>query len=424
MSEIGRLQSKTARLGGYRVLLAAALLFHLSLLVSWRVGFWNGYTFDSTATAGRRGWDFYALYQAGHNVLTDISIYQSDNDKIDVVVPLYTPYRYLPLPAVTLGVLSNLVSPLWAFRLWVAAVEVVLLACAYLSWRLGGGGRRGVLLAALWLCFTPFYLELYLGQFTLVQAALIFGMMLLSARPAMGARFHAIWAASLLWKQNTGLFLPLYLRLKQWRALFLVGAAVVALSAPYFLFYPDALPAFLGNFSSGQPAPNLGNLGVRQFLYSVTSALAPAMSPQAHTLLQNGWVALVVVVGLWLTWRDRRPDIVLHLCFWTTTYFLVYHQVWEHHYLLLLPVFVLLYHRTGSWVVLLLYALVAIWTPYRLIDPQGIAAIHGPMRWIPLEPRIVDVLYHASKAVPALALWGYCLSLIRRTHLLPAEHMP
>ena len=62
-----------------RVLLALAVAFHLSMLLSWRLGLWNRFTFDSTATHGRRGWDFYALYQAGRNVLTGVTAVRPGN---------------------------------------------------------------------------------------------------------------------------------------------------------------------------------------------------------------------------------------------------------------------------------------------------------------------------------------------------------
>jgi len=398
-------------------LLAVAVVFHLSLLASWRLGFWNRFTFDATSTRGDRGWDLFALYQAGRNVLDGLSAYESDNEKIHIVVPRHTPFRYLPVSAYTVGVALNAVDPLWAFRLWVAFLEATLLTCACLSSRLGRWASERALFAGMWLVFTPYYLELYLGQFSLVQAAFILLMMLAWESGQRGWWVDAPWTASLLWKQNTGLFLPLMVRLRRWRGLAVAAAAVVVTSAPYFARHPEALRAFLANFRSGPPSAQLGNLGVRQLLYSVTSALWPTWTPETHSMVQMTWVALVVAVTLWLTLRPVSPDVPMLLCLWTATYFLVYHHVWEHHYVLLLPVYVLLYRRTGSAWVLALYALVAVWTPYRLVDPEGLAAYHMPMRWEPLESAWLDVTYHASKALPTLALWVYLSELIRRrTH--------
>ena len=400
-----------------------ALLFHLSLLLSWRLGTYHRLTFDSTATHGRRGWDFYALYQAGHNVRMGISAYESDNEVIDVVVPHYTPYRYLPLPAYTLGVLLNTLSPLWAYRIWLLTVEFVLLSCACLSSRLGRSPVERALLASLWLVFTPYYLELYLGQFSLVQAAWVLGILLLSPRGGGRSSGHRterigvplLWMASLLWKQNTALFVPLYLRLRRWRTLALAAFVVAATSLPYFWLYPSSWPAFAANWGAGPPGHQLGNLGVRQWLYSLASALGPGLPPEAHLWLGRAWVVLVLAVALWATWRSPFPDERLYLCLWMTTFFLVYHDVWEHHYVMLLPVYAVTIAKGESRWLWLLYALTACWTPYRLLDPQGLSAYHMPMRWTPLQPRILDVVYHASKALPTVALWGHLVHRALRT---------
>jgi hypothetical protein len=397
-----------------RTLLLLAFLFHLSLLVSWRAGFWNRFTFDSTATQGWRGWDFYAVYQAGHNVLIGVSVYESDNEAIDVVVPRYTPYRYLPFVAYTLGVLSNAVPPLWAFRLWVAFIVLVWWACAWLSYRMGRDAWERAILASMWLLFSPFYLEIYLGQFSVIQGALVLLMLLALSGRQPGWLLDASWAASLVWKQNTALLAPVLLRGRRWRPLLVGAAAVLITSAPYFLRYPGSIWQFAGNLVSGAPSPQLGNLGVRQLLYSITSAVWPSLSIEGHASIQSAWVIAVVVAGLAITFTGSRRDPVLATCLWFSTYFVVYHHVWEHHYVMLLPVFVMLYHRCRSPWVLLAYVLVALWTPYALIDPAGIAAYHGPMRWTPLDPPVLDILYHASKAAPALGLWIGQASMLAR----------
>lgn len=393
-------------------LLVGAVLLHLSFLVSWRSGLWNRFTFDSVSTGGWRGWDFFALYQAGRNVLDGVSAYESDNERIQVVVPRYTPFRYLPVSAYTVGVALNALSPLWALRLWVAVEEALLLGCAALSWRRARDATEAVVTAAMWLAYTPYYLEIYLGQFSVVQAALVYLALIAWDEGRRGAWADAPWIASVLWKQNTALLAPLFVRLGRWRALLGAGAAVAITSAPYFALYPEALGAFLGNLRSGPPGPMLGNLGVRQWLYSAASALAPGLSAGAHEALQAAWVALVALAALWLTLGRRRPaDPLLVGGLWMTTYFLVYHHVWEHHYVMALPVLVALYRRTRSGLVVGVWAFLAIWTPYILIDPAGLALYHAPMRWTPLDPPLLDVAYHACKALPILVLWA---DLVRR----------
>ena len=430
-----------------RALLGAAILFHLLMLVSWRTGTLNALFFDAVVTHGVRGWDFYALYQAGHNVLTGHSAYESAADRIDVVIPggTYTPFRYLPVSAYTAGVLFNLVSPRWAYRLWVAFTELVLLACLTLTWRMVRDNDRRVRLTAMWLCYTPYYLELYMGQFSFVQGALVFGMLALALRGAADWRFDGAWIGSVLWKQNTALFAPLLVRLKRWRALFLAALLVAITSLPYFSLYPGSLDAFLRNFRGEPPWFQLGNLGFRQLVFDAMWSMGDVLGvelPQAAYLgAQWAVVALFLALPLALLVFDRRLDVTLHLSLWMAAYFLIYHHVWEHHYVMLLPVLVTLMMRSESGVMMrsesgvmmrsesgvmtrrqsgllwAIYVLLALPTPFYLIDPQGQVAVLDAMRWTPIRPLWQDLLYHASKAIPALALYGWLAWQIARSSL-------
>ena len=397
-----------------KILLVAAVLFHVSLLIPWSQRLWNRFTFDSTVTRGSRGWDFYALYQAGRNVIDGISVYESDDEKVAVVVPRRTPFRYLPLSARTLGVWLNSLPPLWAFRLWTVIVELVLLGCAGLSWRIADCREQGAVLVSMWLLFSPYYLELYLGQFSVIQAALIYALVHGAARGELGWRRDIAWIASLLWKQNTAVFAPVYIRLRRWRALLVAAAVILASTVPYFVRHPGAFAAFSDNFVSGPPSHQLGNLGVRQFIYSLTSAMVPALSQTQHALLQGVWVGIAICASLLVTVRSE-PRPMLLLCLWTATYFIAYHDVWEHHYVMLLPIYVSLYRLSGTRTILWLYALTALWSPYLLLDPSGAAALYPSMRWTPFEPPILDVIYHGTKALPALGLWGHVAKRLLRS---------
>jgi hypothetical protein len=124
---------------------------------------------------------------------------------------------------------------------------------------------------------------------------------------------------------------------------------------------------------------------------------------------------LFLGVALALTVLDRRPDVLTHLCLWMTAYFLVYHHVWEHHYVMILPVLVALSIRKESIWLWVVYALLALPTPYRAIDPAGRAAVLDAMRWTPIRPLWQDLVYHASKAVPVLVLYGVLAWRIARS---------
>ena len=395
-----------------RVLLVLAAILHLFGLVSWRTGTLNPLFFDAVVTHGRRGWDFYALYQAGHNVLTGHSVYESDGAKIEMVIPdgTYTPFRYLPLSAYTLGLLLNAVSPLWAYRLWVATIEILLMGCVALTWRTVADPDRRARATAMWLLFTPFYLELYMGQFSFVQGALLFVMLVSAERTDPGLPFDLAWVGSVLWKQNTALLAPLMVRLKRWRALGVLTLALLVTALPYFALVPGSLRAFAGNFTSEPPWFQFGNLGLRQFVFdlmwSVGDVLGIEISTAVYSGAQVGIALLFAGLALALTLLDRHPDPVLHISLWMSAFFLVYHHVWEHHYVMLLPILVILYVQNRIRWVWVIYLLIALPTPFFPIDPQGQVAVLDAMRWTPIRPLWQDLAYHASKALPALALYG------------------
>ncbi|MDY7040257.1 MAG: glycosyltransferase 87 family protein [Chloroflexota bacterium] len=399
-----------------RILLVGAVAFHLSMLFSWRMGFLNPLFFDSTITHGARGWDFFALYQAGHNFLQGDSVYQSDGDKIDVVVPRYTPFRYLPVSAYTVGVALNILSPLNAFRLWVAFTEALLLFCVYLTWKLVPDRDLFARLAAMLLCFTPFYLELYMGQFSMVQAALLFTMMYFYLRHGKAtATFDAPWIVSVLWKQNTGLFAPLMLRLRRFRALAWLAILIALTAIPYFALFPSGIAAFLGNFRAAANTYQMGNLGWLQLIFEVLAVLAPGWSPERVVLVQRASILIFVGLSLALTFLDRDPDVITHLSLWMTTYFLIFHQIWEHHYVMLLPVLVILYACTRSRLILILYALIAFFTPFFFLGWAEPVATSLMLPWTPVRPAWAGLLYHASKPLPTVILYGYLVwQVVRR----------
>jgi hypothetical protein len=124
-----------------------------------------------------------------------------------------------------------------------------------------------------------------------------------------------------------------------------------------------------------------------------------------YAAAQAAVVVAFLVLPLAFTVLDPRPDAVLHLSLWMSAYFLIYHHVWEHHYVMILPVLVILAMRDRPPWTWAIYVLLALPTPFYLIDPQGQVAVLDAMRWTPIRPLWQDLAYHASKAVPVLALY-------------------
>jgi hypothetical protein len=431
-----------------RLLLALAALIHVAMLVGWR---WQmplvPYFFDSTVLSGGRGLDFYSIYQAGYNARSGVDIYEGDPAKIQVVVPYFTPYRYLPIVAYTVGLLLSLFSSLTAYKLWVVIIELTLLLCVLITYRRARDPDLFARLACMWLCFTPFYLELFMGQFSLVQGALIFGMLLtaekkqatkdegqktddgrrtteeekkeeVSANSALSAvNLEGLWITSVLWKINTIIFIPVFVRLRRFRAIVIAIIIVAATTIPYFLIFPAHWHDFIANnFGNGVTSHELGNLGLRQFIFECLAALNA--SPTLQRFAQPALISIIIGLALALTFYLPPPTFHLPsssfiphpsslLSLWLLAFFLISPQIWEHHYVMLLPVLVNLYRQKPNWVVGLIWLALALPTPFGFIGLQPVIAANHDLRAFPLEPVWQPLLQHASKALPTLVLFIY-----------------
>jgi hypothetical protein len=434
-----------------RLLLALAALIHVGMLIGWR---WQmplvPYFFDSTVLSGGRGLDFYSIYQAGYNARNGVDVYEGDPAKVQVVVPYFTPYRYLPIVAYTVGLLLSLFSSLTAYKIWVVVIELTLLFCVFLTYRRARDPDLFARLACMWLCFTPFYLELFMGQFSLVQGALIFGMLLnaekkkerkreaegsrkkeeVSANSALSAvNLESLWITSVLWKINTIIFIPVFMRLRRFRVILLTIIIVAATTLPYFLIFPTHWRDFLmNNFGNGVTGHELGNLGFRQFIFECLAALNA--SPALQRFIQPALISIIIGLALALTFyastskpsllnsdfwlltsdsptSDFGPQTSDLLSLWLLVFFLLSPQIWEHHYVMLLPVLVNLYRQKPNWFVSLIWLALALPTPFGFIGLQPVIAANHDLRAFPLEPVWQPLLQHASKALPTLLLFIY-----------------
>jgi hypothetical protein len=414
------------------LILAAAVLLHIGMLIGWRFQApLVPYFFDATVLSGGRGLDFYSIYQAGYSARHGQDIYEGDPARVTIVVPYFTPYRYLPPVAYTVGAALSLLQPLTAYKVWVVVVELTLLLCASASFYFTRADpNRAGRLAAMWLVFTPYYLELFMGQFSLIQAALIFGMLLLASElpqtrssnnePAQGGfanlvaatsvaghagLFDLLWIASLLWKINTVVFVPVLARLQRWRALAAGGLLAAALTLPYFAIFPAHWRDFVvNNFGSTVAGHELGNLGFRQLVFEILSVLGAGAGLQR--MAQLAIVAVVVLTALALTFRPEPPLAPL-ISLWLVAFFLISPQVWEHHYVMLLPALVVAYRQRPSWLVAGLWLLLALPTPFGFTALQPAIAANHDLRGFLLPPAWQFLWQHASKAVPAALLFAY-----------------
>ena len=380
--------------------LVAGLLIHAFFLAALGTDLLRPLFNDASHT--RRGFDFGVFYLAGQALVEGRDIYS---------VSGAFGFRYLPVFALIASFFAHF-QPLTAYLLHLCCTELFLAANLYLTWQWVEEPRRGLALF-MWLAYSPYFLELYMGQVSFWAASLLFWLIVgLHSDRRWAAGF--CWAGALLVKPNALILSPALLRLRAWRVLVLGLLAGLLTALPYFLLNPNSLATFFAANIHGSPVQgtltHAGNLGLQGGLVSVVAQLAGRPLAELTTLADlpfagraaiYGSQAAILAAALVATWRSR--DALPLLALWMCTFFLVYKDVWEHHYVFLQPVLVGLYAHSRLPKLLWIFAFIALPTPFVLFDIEP--GVYGPIdperTWEPA----VSIAYRSTKLIPLGCLW-------------------
>ena len=359
-----------------------------------------------------QGSDFFAFYQAGRYVLDDENIYTRPMDDPDRIVPYAYFYRYLPFVAYTIGVAANAVPPVTAYWIWVAIIEGVLLLCILATRNMTTDDNLFAYLVSMWLMYTPFYMEQYMGQLTFAMAAMSFAFAVYHLKGRELAS-DAWWWASVVIKHLTVLYVPVLVRLKKYRTIAVAVGLLLITTVPYFALRSHGTGHFTHDNFSLNLNPYPGNLGAVAFFMVLKMRFFPQAStffahvgPVGISMTRIGVAAVMgipTLVSLWITFRRRPFDFLEAFALWTMVYFFVFREVWEYHYVLLMPVFVLLYARTRARVLWLIYALAAAPTLFVFYD---LPVAQPQAQWTAFE----HVLNHGFKLISVTWLFVWVAS--------------
>ena len=399
------------------VLIGTAITTHGLFVASLFLG-WLDPLFNDATHRLPRGLDFYAVYQKSHEFSEGRSLY-APVDYRHLVVPHCAPYfRYLPTWAWLMAHTLCRLEPEPAYWVWVAFCESLLLVCLALFLARARSLEDRAWQIVIWLCFTPYYLEMFVGQFTFAAAALLAlaCLALDRGRQAVGALGLTL---SVCVKQVGLLLVPPLVLLGRRRVGLAALAAPALLSASYFVTHPKELPLFLRASAYGTPNRlHAGNLGLVALLQEGLRAagLDPLGSLGASL---SALLPLAVVVWLvWLTWRFRATDnVVPLLLLWIAGYFLIGPDVYEHHWVLLLPVLAWARLARPSLPLALIYVWLALPTPFALVDVGGLPRqefFEVENLWWSAGQHGRILLYHAWKIAPTVALLPYLVGGLHR----------
>jgi hypothetical protein len=402
--------------------LLLGIVVHAFFIVSLGTQTLNDLFIESERSFGQAA-DYFGIYQAGDNLVHGWSIYDSGDyrDEAQRRVPYFYFYRYLP-PTAYFAALGSLTLTPWAgYWTWVAITEALLVILVLWILHLEAYPiRERRWYAGLWLGFFPFYLEQWMGQFSFLMAAFLWIILrdgLPDAPPrwrgtAPAGRALRAWIASVGLKSFTALLALSYLRRRRIRPVLLCAGIVILACAPYYLARPDDLKQFLLlNFKPLPPGVHGGTLGAAAFV-RLLGWLLPRSFAEKRLVLgsQDVYVGnlpvlafstAVALLTLFLVWkRGRRMAMNAQVALWVLAFFLVFKDVWEYHYVMLLPVVTALGLGLASRFPLWIGLALALPTPYVLFGTDGTLPVAG------------DLLQHASKAVPAILLFAW---LVRRS---------
>ncbi|MEW6534207.1 MAG: glycosyltransferase family 87 protein [Candidatus Auribacterota bacterium] len=384
--------SKTYHLKKIFVLCGAIAVFGIFLL-SLRTGLIDSLFNDSTHRIGKGG-DFFQFYQAGYNLTQGSSIYLPGSEPL--VIPYGAIYKYPPFAAYTVGLVSQLTSPWIAYSCWV----LLILCCFVLLWFLIShavlaAGKR-LFPFFLFCCFTPLYIDLYMGQTNTIMALLLCLILILNS-PSF------VWALSVNVKMHTLLLLPVYIKQRKMKIILYSALSSFLLFIPYFFWHPFDLKHFV-EYVFGTPLEyfyQAGNLG----MYPLIQDLVQLVTYNTSTIaaVQFMWSIGIVAVSLWVMFTTQERDTRGLLSLWVCTFFVGYKFVWEHHLVMLLPVLAVEYMNRDRRTVAVIWFFLALPTVFWFVDmPIG-------ERYAELQPYLSDtrsILYHSCKIIPLLLLYS------------------
>lgn len=379
-----------------KIFLITALGIHVLFIFSLIFGFLNPLFYDSTHRLGQAA-DFYAFYQAGYNILFGLNPY----DKVAGynIVPYSYNYRYLPFFAYTFGLLFNIFPPAIAYWVWVIIILILIWYTCWITLRICKTLDKpkwvAYIAVGMWLCFSPIYLELYMGQTTLFVGLLTFFSFYAESRKKEKEGV-ILWTLGSLVKFMPYLLTPAILSTGRTRKviynILLSILAILSFGFVFFIYFLDYnLDATGGLFT------HKGNFDLKSLIYVIGG--------QNDTWFQNNnrlinIILIATFFGLSTLATIYTKDYLVAVSLFACSYFLAFSGIWEHHFTFILPFLIVLWIRDENrkpW--FLIFVLLALPTPFFLIELFNL--------WnLPFT-----LLYKSWKTIPMVIL--FILLLIR-----------
>ncbi len=388
---------------GFLIPLGLAGIIHCFYLGGLLFGYLNHWAYDTRYFSNPEahywalGPDFFVLYEAGWDFLHGRNMYLRDDVDMSPEealerglqhAPYYATYRYIPFYGFTLGVVLSVFPPFVAYWLWIIVSEILLGINIHMTRRLCRRPETFALCIVFWISPFPLFVEYFMGQYSLLMGTLIFwtAVFLIRGRK-VGA--SVCWILSVLLKSYTLLMAPLFYRLKRRVDILICVGLVAATSIPYFLVFPEGFEKFYeyglkGRVGAGTAQLYMGSQGVQMGLQALANLLRLQSVQFSLFSVQLSVAKLLIILFslsilaflVIITFR-RDYDVLSLYCLWALTFFLLYRDLWEHHYVMLIPVLVLMIstERLPIWMGVTVFVLIGTPTLYRLFSSESVVRV-------------------------------------------------
>jgi len=390
------------------LLIGLGITLHLIFLYSLSNDWLRPLFYDSSHT--RRGFDFSIFYLAGKAVANNTSIYD---------VKGAFGYRYLPLFAYSFGQFYAKFSALTAYFIHIAISELFLSLNIYLTSRWTKNPTIRARAIFMWLGFSPFFLELYMGQVSFWACSILF-FMLWSLRNKNFFGAGILWSIAILIKPNALLLAPVFIFFRRWYILFGSIFSICAVCTPFFYLDSNSISHFLQiNLSPTQfkgALTHAGNVGLIGLLVSVSAKTSNLPLSELSHIKQLPLLSSLIIYSIPIFFSiinllaakysfSKYPE--LHVGLWMTTFFLIYKDVWEHHYVFILPILIFLYICYEDKRLIFIYIALALPTSFILFDLKS--GVYGPIdperSWTILQ----SVIHRSTKIIPTIVLYFWII---------------
>ena len=361
------------------------------------------------------GADFYSVYHAGNNLRRGISPYALNREPEF----FYYPFRYLPAVAMG-GRLVSLLPPEHARIGWILVLEILLAGLIAVLWKKINQKPLRLFASAVLLLSSPYFLELYMGQFTFAAVALTgLGIFL-----PIG---FVLFASAALLKVFPLAVVPAMVLRPGYRIHCLTALlSVIALSCPYFMANPDDWKTFVSaNFTVTTEA-HCGNFGLVHILGLIKDDAGLPLTPGDWVICMSVFRISLLCLTTALVFISHHRSVLPGAVALLLAHFLTYPHVWEHHMSGVIAAGALLCVIPGKkfphgFILVISLVMLAVPTSFALFDTARDPEIWDPSISWPAHARYIVPL---TKVAPTLMLFCLAIRLLLESNPNPFQTSP